>query len=210
MRKYALILIGIMLMSTPLMVHASDNIGVPVTMDATDLESPSPSASPAPVAPVPTKSFSPTVSSNSDEKQEEPESSGAEVKIQEEMVVPIPIPVKQNTPVKEYENSTIVVEISTVQDNQNVKKIAENNITKKPIFTSSKKPEPEDNEQTIKPTINPTKKVVEPAEKEIIKQPSEKKQNSFITTIKYVVIIAIVVVLIGGAVIALKKYGPKK
>ena len=130
MRKYALILIGIMLMSTPLMVHASDNIGVPVTMDATDLESPSPSASPAPVSPVPTKSFSPTVSSNSDEKQEEPESSGAEVKIQEEMVVPIPIPVKQNTPVKEYENSAIVVEISTVQDNQNVKKIAENNYTK--------------------------------------------------------------------------------
>lgn len=210
MRKYALILIGIMLMSTPLMVHASDNIGVPVTMDATDLESPSPSASPAPVSPVPTKSFSPTVSSNSDEKQEEPESSGAEVKIQEEMVVPIPIPVKQNIPVKEYENSAIVVEIPTVQDNQNVKKIAENNITKKPIFTSSKKPEPEDNEQTNKPTINPTKKVVEPAKKEIIKQPSEKKQNSFITTIKYVVIIAIVVVLIGGAVIALKKYGPKK
>lgn len=45
---------------------------------------------------------------------------------------------------------------------------------------------------------------MEPAEKEIIKQPSEKKQNLFITTIKYVVIIAIVVVLIGGAVIALK------
>ena len=126
------------------------------------------------------------------------------------MVAPIPVLVNQNTPVKEYENSAIVVEISTVQDNQNVKKIAENNITKKQIFTSSKEPEPEDNEPTNKPTINPTKKVMEPAEKEIIKQPSEKKQNSFITTIKYVLIIAIVVVLIGGAVMGYKKYGPKK
>lgn len=173
-------------------------------MDATDLESPSPSASSVPVSPVPTKSSSQTVSSSSDEIQEESENSGAEVKIQKEVVIPTSIPVKQNTSVEACENSSIAVEISTVLDKQNVQKVVKSDFTKKPIFTSLKKPKLEDNEQINKPIINPTKKVVEPAEKEIIKQPSEKKQNSFITTIKYVVIIAIVVVLIGGAVISLK------
>ena len=136
-------------------------------MDATDLESPSPSASYVPVSPVPKKSSSQTVSSSSDEIQEESENSGAEVKIQKEVVIPTSIPVKQNTSVEACENSSIAVEISTVLDKQNVKKVVKSDFTK-----------------------NKSSHLLE-----IIKQPSEKKQNLFITTIKYVVIIAIVILL---------------
>lgn len=99
-------------------------------MDATDLESPSPSASSVPVSPVPTKSSSQTVSSSSDEIQEESENSGEEVKIQKEVVIPTSIPVKQNTSVEACENSSIAVEISTVLDKQNVKKVVKSDFTK--------------------------------------------------------------------------------